>query len=83
MTSRRKLDDAITPDDLLLRFQPLYQNFHEGATLSDKISADKIFGGQNFRRTKFSAVKIFGSKPDFWHFCPPKFCPITYKVDGE
>ena len=42
-------------------------------TLSDKISADKIFGGQNF-----SANKIFGSKPDYRHLCPPKFCSIRY-----
>ena len=32
----------------------------------------------NFRQTKFSADKIFGSKHDFQHFCPPKFCPIRY-----
>ena len=44
-------------------------------TLSDKISADKIFGGQ-----KFSADKIFGIKSDFRQLCPPKFCPIRYKT---
>ena len=36
-------------------------------TLSDKNSADKIFGGQ-----KFSADKIFGTNSKFRQFCPPK-----------
>ena len=36
-------------------------------TLSDKISADKIFGRQNF-----SADKIFGTNSNFRQFCPPK-----------
>ena len=31
---------------------------------------------KNFSGQKFSADKIFSSKPDFRHFCPPKFCPI-------
>ena len=37
-------------------------------TLSDKISTDKIFGGQNF-----SAGKTFGTKSKFRQFCPTKF----------
>ena len=37
-------------------------------TFSDKISADKIFGGLNF-----SADKIFGTKSKFRQFCPTKF----------
>ena len=41
-------------------------------TLSEKNSADIIFGGQ-----KYSADKIFGTESNFWHFCPPNFCPIT------
>ena len=36
------------------------------------ISTYKILYGQ-----KFSVDKIFGSKPDFRHFFPPKFCPIS------
>ena len=36
-------------------------------TLSDKISADKIFGGQNF-----SAHKIFGTKSKFRQICLTK-----------
>ena len=58
-----------------------------------------IFGGQNFRRTKFSAGKdfrrttfseesclvgiIFSSNPNFRHFCPPKCCPIRYYSKGD
>ena len=34
-------------------------------TLSDKISSDKIFDGQNI-----SSDKIFDTKPKFRHFCP-------------
>ena len=37
-------------------------------TLSDKISADKIFDGQNF-----SLDKIFGTKSKFRQFCPTNF----------
>ena len=37
------------------------------------ISADKISGGQNS-----SADTIFGSKLDFQHFRPPKFCQSRY-----
>ena len=42
-------------------------------TLSDKISSDKIFDGQNV-----SSDKIFDTKLEFRHFCPTKFCPIRY-----
>ena len=37
------------------------------STLSDKISADKIFGGQNF-----SVDKIFDTNSKFRQFCPTK-----------
>ena len=37
--------------------------------------ADKIFGGKNF-----SANKIFGSKNNFRHFCPPRFF-VTFCID--
>ena len=47
----------------LMYFNVLYSE----STLSDKISADKIFGGQNF-----SADKIFGTISKFRQFCPPK-----------
>ena len=40
-------------------------------TLSDKISSDKIFDGQNI-----SSDKIFDTKPKFRHFCPTNLCPI-------
>ena len=52
-----------------------FTDLHCSFTLSDKISADKIFGEQNF-----STDKIFGTKSDFRQFSPPKFCPIRYRT---
>ena len=42
-------------------------------TLSDKISSDKIFVGQNI-----SSDKIFDTEPKFRQFCPTNFCLIRY-----
>ena len=58
------------------------KNFRHQLEISAVLSAEKNqmmflfhFGGQIF-----SGDKIFGSKPDFRHFCPPKFCPIRYMI---
>ena len=45
----------------------MIKEFQTSYTLSDKNSADIIFGGQ-----KYSADKIFGTDSNFRHFCPPK-----------
>ena len=45
--------------------------------LSDKMSAEKISYSFGFL-FYISADKIFGRKPDFRRFSPPKICPIRY-----
>ena len=56
---------------IILRFLR-FLGFLAKYTLSDKNSADIIFGGQ-----KYSADKIFGTKLKFRQFCPPNYFPKT------